>query len=102
MLGAAFAAAAPAVPEWEASFDNGNNVGGLFEAVLSPAGGFGKFITVLVALFAAASSASARATGRSSVDSDAAATNGAAAVGTPTSTFRRATVSGSASEGMGG
>ena len=51
MLGAAFAAAAPAVPEWEASFDNGNNVGGLFEAVLSPAGGFGKFITVLVALF---------------------------------------------------
>ena len=50
MLGAAFAAAAPAVPEWEASFDNGNNVGGLFEAVLSPAGGFGKFLVVCMAL----------------------------------------------------
>ncbi|KAM5532151.1 hypothetical protein V8D89_014176 [Ganoderma adspersum] len=51
MLGAAFAAAAPLVPEWEAGFDNGNSVGGLVEAVLSPAGGFGKFLTVVVALF---------------------------------------------------
>ncbi|TFK91640.1 purine-cytosine permease [Polyporus arcularius HHB13444] len=51
MLGAAFAAAAPAVPSWEAGFDNGNSVGGLVEAVLSPAGGFGKFLTVLIALF---------------------------------------------------
>ena len=51
MLGAAFAAAAPGVPEWEAGFDNGNSVGGLVEAVLSPAGGFGKFLTVLIALF---------------------------------------------------
>ncbi|PIL27703.1 transporter [Ganoderma sinense ZZ0214-1] len=51
MLGAAFAAAAPLVPEWEAGFDNGNSVGGLVEAVLSPAGGFGKFLTVLIALF---------------------------------------------------
>ncbi|KAI1798002.1 purine-cytosine permease [Ganoderma leucocontextum] len=51
MLGAAFAAAAPSVPEWEAGFDNGNSVGGLVEAVLSPAGGFGKFLTVVIALF---------------------------------------------------
>ena len=51
MLGAAFAAAAPAVPAWEAGFDNGNSVGGLVEAVLAPAGGFGKFLTVLIALF---------------------------------------------------
>ena len=50
MLGAAFAAAAPAVPSWNAGFDNGNNVGGLFSAVLSPAGGFGKFMTALCAL----------------------------------------------------
>ncbi|KAI0746989.1 purine-cytosine permease [Daedaleopsis nitida] len=51
MLGAAFAAAAPVVPEWDAGFDNGNSVGGLVQAVLSPAGGFGKFLTVLIALF---------------------------------------------------
>ena len=35
---------------WATGFQNGNNVGGLIEAVLSPAGGFGKFLTVLVAL----------------------------------------------------
>ena len=51
MLGAAFAAAAPAVPAWNAGFDNGNSVGGLLAAVLAPAGGFGKFLTVLIALF---------------------------------------------------
>ncbi|KAH9887198.1 cytosine-purine permease [Cubamyces lactineus] len=50
LLGAAFAAAAPGVASWEAGFDGGNNVGGLIEAVLSPSGGFGKFLTVLVAL----------------------------------------------------
>ncbi|KAJ8502259.1 hypothetical protein ONZ51_g125 [Trametes cubensis] len=50
MLGAAFAAAAPGVPSWEAGFDGGNNVGGLLQAVLKPSGGFGKFLTVLVAL----------------------------------------------------
>jgi len=50
MLGAAFAASAATVPAWKTGFDNGNSVGGLFEAVLSPAGGFGKFLTVLVAL----------------------------------------------------
>ncbi|KAI0765309.1 purine-cytosine permease [Fomes fomentarius] len=51
MLGATFAAAAPFVPEWQTGFDNGNNVGGLLQAVLAPAGGFGKFLTVVVALF---------------------------------------------------
>ncbi|OSD08769.1 cytosine-purine permease [Trametes coccinea BRFM310] len=50
MLGAAFAAAAPGVPSWNAGFDEGNSVGGLVEAVLSASGGFGKFLTVLVAL----------------------------------------------------
>ena len=51
MLGAAFAAAAPGVPTWNVGFDNGNSVGGLVYAVLSPAGGFGKFLTVVIALF---------------------------------------------------
>lgn len=50
MLGAAFAAASPAVPSWTEGFGNGNNVGGLFAAILSPLGGFGKFLVVLVAL----------------------------------------------------
>ncbi|EIW55543.1 uncharacterized protein TRAVEDRAFT_50029 [Trametes versicolor FP-101664 SS1] len=50
LLGAAFAAAAPGVPSWEAGFDNGNNAGGLIQAVLAPSGGFGKFLTVLLAL----------------------------------------------------
>lgn len=49
-LGAAFTASAPAVPSWNTGFDGGNNLGGLISAVLSPAGGFGKFLTVLVAL----------------------------------------------------
>lgn len=50
MIGAAFAAAAPGVPAWAAGFDNGNNAGGLVMAVLAPAGGFGKFMLVLIAL----------------------------------------------------
>ncbi|EPS96893.1 hypothetical protein FOMPIDRAFT_138178 [Fomitopsis schrenkii] len=52
MLGATFAAVALSgtTPLWQSGFDNGNNVGGLFEAVLSPAGGFGKFMTALCAL----------------------------------------------------
>lgn len=44
------AASAFNVPAWEAGFDNGSNVGGLIEGVLSPMGGFGKFLTVLLAL----------------------------------------------------
>ncbi|THH07037.1 hypothetical protein EW145_g3664 [Phellinidium pouzarii] len=50
LIGAAFACAAPSVPVWSAGYEDGNNVGGLLEAVLSSAGGFGKFLTVLVAL----------------------------------------------------
>ncbi|KAJ3546372.1 hypothetical protein NM688_g5523 [Phlebia brevispora] len=49
-LGAIFAACAVSVPAWEAGFDNGNNVGGLIAAVLSPLGGFGKFLCVLLAI----------------------------------------------------
>ena len=50
MLGAAFAAAAPAVPSWTAGFDDGNNLGGLISAILAPTGGFGKFLVVLLSL----------------------------------------------------
>ncbi|KAH7910973.1 permease for cytosine/purines, uracil, thiamine, allantoin-domain-containing protein [Hygrophoropsis aurantiaca] len=49
-LGIAFAAAAPGIPSWNAGFDNSSSAGGLFAAVLEPVGGFGKFLTVLVAL----------------------------------------------------
>ena len=49
-LGAIFASCASTVPVWQAGFEDGSNVGGLIEAVLSPAGGFGKFLTVLLAL----------------------------------------------------
>jgi purine-cytosine permease-like protein len=50
MLGAAFAAAAPAVPSWKSGFDNGSNFGGLVAAILAPIGGAGKFLVVLLAL----------------------------------------------------
>ena len=50
MIGAAFAAAAPGIPAWATGFDNGNSAGGLVMAVLAPAGGFGKFMLVLIAL----------------------------------------------------
>ncbi|THH12960.1 hypothetical protein EW146_g7213 [Bondarzewia mesenterica] len=50
MLGASFAASAPAVPAWQAGLGDGSNVGGLIEAVLSMSGGFGKFLTVVIAL----------------------------------------------------
>ncbi|KIM71243.1 hypothetical protein PILCRDRAFT_830469, partial [Piloderma croceum F 1598] len=49
-LGAAFTASAPAVPSWTAGFEGGDNVGGLISAVLAPTGGFGKLLTVLIAL----------------------------------------------------
>ncbi|KAG6872097.1 hypothetical protein C0995_013021 [Termitomyces sp. Mi166 len=48
-LGAAVAVAAPLVPHWEAGY-TGGNVGGLLEAMLHPAKGFGKFLTVLLSL----------------------------------------------------
>ncbi|KAI0263039.1 cytosine-purine permease [Gloeopeniophorella convolvens] len=50
MLGAAFAASAPAVPAWQAGLGDGSNVGGLLGAVLAMSGGFGRFLTVVVAL----------------------------------------------------
>ncbi|KAH7882405.1 cytosine-purine permease, partial [Phlebopus sp. FC_14] len=50
VLGVAFAAAAPSVPVWNAGFQDSTSVGGLFYGVLTPTGGFGKFLTVLVAL----------------------------------------------------
>ncbi|KAF8156873.1 cytosine-purine permease [Crassisporium funariophilum] len=50
MVGAAFASAAPGIPSWSTGFQEGNSVGGLLSAVLAPAGGFGKFVLVLIAL----------------------------------------------------
>jgi purine-cytosine permease-like protein len=50
MIGAAFAAAAPAVPLWKSGFGDGSNVGGLISAILAPTKGFGKFLVVLLAL----------------------------------------------------
>ncbi|KAH9933938.1 uncharacterized protein B0H18DRAFT_982868 [Fomitopsis serialis] len=50
-LGASFAVAASTVPAWNDGYTNGN-VGGLLEAVLSPVGNFGKFLTVMLALSA--------------------------------------------------
>ncbi|KAG1868500.1 cytosine-purine permease, partial [Suillus subluteus] len=49
-LGAAFAAAAPNVPAWNAGFDDSSSVGGLLHNVLLPTGAFGKILTALVAL----------------------------------------------------
>ncbi|KAI0694516.1 cytosine-purine permease [Cytidiella melzeri] len=49
-LGAVFSASAPFNDSWNTGFAEGNSVGGLIEAVLSPLGGFGKFLTVLLAL----------------------------------------------------
>ncbi|KAF9236040.1 permease for cytosine/purines, uracil, thiamine, allantoin-domain-containing protein [Melanogaster broomeanus] len=49
-LGAAAVLAAPNVPSWNAGYGTSGNVGGLLEAMLSPAGGFGKFLTVMLSL----------------------------------------------------
>ncbi|KAG1832307.1 cytosine-purine permease [Suillus subalutaceus] len=49
-LGAAFAAAAPSVPAWNAGFDDRSSVGGLLHSVLLPTGAFGEILTALVAL----------------------------------------------------
>jgi purine-cytosine permease-like protein len=48
-LGAACAIAAPTVPSWAVAFE-GDNVGGLLAAMLSPAGTFGKILVVLLAI----------------------------------------------------
>ncbi|EJU01056.1 cytosine-purine permease [Dacryopinax primogenitus] len=56
ILGAAFAIGMGNVPEWQDAY-NTNSVGGLLEAVLRPAGNFGKFLTVLLALSVTANTA---------------------------------------------
>ncbi|TFY56051.1 hypothetical protein EVJ58_g7872 [Rhodofomes roseus] len=52
LLGASFAATAVYVPSWKAGMGNGNSIGGLIAAILEPAGGFGKFLLVLLSLTA--------------------------------------------------
>lgn len=52
LLGAAFTATANYVPTWQAGLGNGNDIGGLIAAILEPAGGFGKFLLVPLALTA--------------------------------------------------
>lgn len=47
ILGAAIGAAVPNNPSWAEAYETGS-VGGMFAAMLIPAGGFGKFITVLL------------------------------------------------------
>ncbi|TDZ28873.1 Purine-cytosine permease fcyB [Colletotrichum spinosum] len=47
-LGAAIGGAMASIPEWQAGFDT-TLVGGVLGAMLAPAGGFGKFILVLLA-----------------------------------------------------
>lgn len=49
MIGAAFATALASNPSWMSGYESGR-VGGLVGAVLEPVGGFGKFLTVLLAL----------------------------------------------------
>ncbi|KAH9851058.1 permease for cytosine/purines, uracil, thiamine, allantoin-domain-containing protein [Lenzites betulinus] len=52
MLGAAFAATALFVPAWETGLGDGNDVGGMVAAILTPTKGFGKFLLVLLSLTA--------------------------------------------------
>jgi NCS1 nucleoside transporter family len=49
-LGMAFTTGIANVPAWKAGFGNTGDVGGLLSAVVSPLGGFGKFLLVLLAL----------------------------------------------------
>ncbi|KAH7418825.1 purine-cytosine permease FCY22 [Cadophora sp. MPI-SDFR-AT-0126] len=49
ILGAAIGGAVPNVPEWDAA-NLANSVGGVVTAMLSPAGQFGKFVAVILAL----------------------------------------------------
>ncbi|KAJ7485496.1 permease for cytosine/purines, uracil, thiamine, allantoin-domain-containing protein [Mycena latifolia] len=48
-FGALIGACLASVPAWEAGYESGD-VGGILNAMLSPAKGFGKFLTVLLAL----------------------------------------------------
>lgn len=47
ILGAAIGGAVPNVPAWQAGYD-ADSSGGVLEAMLQPAGGFGKFVTVVL------------------------------------------------------
>ncbi|KAM5429702.1 hypothetical protein McanCB56680_004093 [Microsporum canis] len=47
ILGAAIGGAVPNIPNWSTAYETGS-VGGIFAAMLSSAGGFGKFIIVLL------------------------------------------------------
>lgn len=49
-LGAAAVMAAPNVPSWNDGYGTAGNIGGLLDAMLSPVGGFGKFLTVMLSL----------------------------------------------------
>src|SRR5215469_3053397 len=49
-LGMAFTTGIVNVPAWKAAFGSTGDVGGLLSAVVSPLGGFGKFLLVLLAL----------------------------------------------------
>lgn len=49
ILGAAIGGAVPNVPDWDAA-NTANSVGGVVTAMLTPAGGFGKFVAVFLAL----------------------------------------------------
>ncbi|KAH0834778.1 cytosine-purine permease [Lanmaoa asiatica] len=49
-LGAAAVLAAPSVDSWSTGYGPDGNVGGLLEAMLSPVGNFGKFLTVMLSL----------------------------------------------------
>jgi len=57
-LGAAVGACIPNVPSWQAGYDSGST-GGLLAAMLSPLGGFGKVLLVLLALSVAGGIAAA-------------------------------------------
>ncbi|KAL0566742.1 hypothetical protein V5O48_015260 [Marasmius crinis-equi] len=57
IIGAALAAAAPAVPSWSAGLEDGKNFGNFLAAVLEPVGGFGKFLIVIATLTLPAQSA---------------------------------------------
>jgi purine-cytosine permease-like protein len=48
ILGAAIGGATPNVPSWKAGYES-NSASGVLAAMLQPAGGFGQFVTVLLA-----------------------------------------------------
>lgn len=49
ILGAAIGGAVPNVPSWSAGYET-NSASGVLAAMLHPAGGFGQFVTVLLAV----------------------------------------------------